>query len=247
MVYPNFKNKHLEESLFLPEDYLKFAYKDRKKFPHKWVLVFQKSVEKYIRRKFKLKKDKENRLAGNLYIHKGIGFLKMGGIGSPHAVTLMEELIGLGGKEFIIVGTAGGLQNFGIFLCNKAIRDEGTSYHYIPTGKYSFPNDNLSKRFGKSIKKFGLDFEEGATWTIDAPYRETKAEVQHYKKEGVKSVEMESSALFAVAQVRKVKIAAAFVVSDLLGSDGWDPQFDQRHVKTKLYRLIDASVDCLSK
>ena len=104
----------------------------------------------------------------------------------------------------------------------------------------------MSKRFGKSIEKFGLDFEEGTTWTIDAPYRETKAEVQHYKKEGVKSVEMEASALFAVAQVRKVKIAAAFVISDLLGSDAWDPQFDKRHVKTKLYRLIDASVDCLS-
>ena len=246
MVYPNFKNKHLEESLFLPEDYLKCAYKDRKKFPKKWILVLQNSVEKYIKRKFKLEEDKENRLAGNFYIHNGIGFLKMDGIGSPYAVTVMEELIGLGGKEFIIIGTAGGLHNFGIFLCNRAIRDEGTSYHYISTGKYSYPNDNLSKRFGKSVEKFGLDFEEGTTWTIDAPYRETKAEVQHYKKEGVKSVEMEASALFAVAQVRKVKIAAAFVISDLLGSDAWDPQFDKRHVKTKLYRLIDASVDCLS-
>jgi len=194
-----------------------------------------------------LKKDKEHSLSGNLYIHQGIGFFKMGGIGSPHAVTVMEELIGLGGKEFIVVGTAGGLQNFGIFLCNKAIRDEGTSYHYIPAGKYSYPNENLSKRFGKSIKKFGLDFKEGTTWTIDAPYRETKAEVQHYKKEGVKSVEMEASALFTVAQIRKVKIATAFVVSDLLGSDAWDPQFDKRHVKIKLNRLIDASVDCLSK
>jgi len=146
MAYPNFKNKHLEEALFSPEDFLDFAYKSRNKFPRKWVLIFQRSVEKYITRNFKLKKHKEHHLAGNLYIHRGIGFFKVGGIGSPHAVTVLEELIGLGGKEFILIGTAGGLQDFGIFLCNKAVRDEGTSYHYIPKGKYSYPNERLSKR-----------------------------------------------------------------------------------------------------
>ena len=56
---------------------------------------------------------------------------------------------------------------------------------------------------------------------------------------------MEASALFAVAKLRKVKIAAAFVVSDILGEDKWDPNFDAKHVKQSLNKLMDAAVDCL--
>ena len=58
---------------------------------------------------------------------------------------------------------------------------------------------------------------------------------------------MEASALFVLAQVRKVKIASAFVVSDILNDDKWKPQFDARHVNQKLYRLFDAALECLLK
>ena len=58
---------------------------------------------------------------------------------------------------------------------------------------------------------------------------------------------MESSALFTVAKIRKVKIASAFVVSDVLGEEKWDPQFGKKHVKVNLHALLDAAVDCLGK
>jgi len=58
---------------------------------------------------------------------------------------------------------------------------------------------------------------------------------------------MEASALFAVAKIRNVKIAAAFVVSDVLGEEKWDPQFDSKHVKQKLNKLLDVAVECLLK
>ena len=58
-------------------------------------------------------------------------------------------------------------------------------------------------------------------------------------------MEMESSALFTVARVRKVKIAAAFVVSDVLGDEKWDPQFDAKHVNQKLNQLFDVAMECL--
>lgn len=245
MDYPNFKNKYLEEALFHPKDFIKYIKEKRINLPKKWILIFQKSTERYIKRKFKLKRDKENHSGGNSYISGNVGFFRMGGIGSPHAVTVLEELIAMGGREFIIIGTAGGLQNQGIFLCNKAIRDEGTSHHYVKLGKYSYPDKNLTKKFERSIVRQGLNPVKGTTWTIDAPYRETKKEIARYKKEGVKTVEMEASALFVVAKVRNVKIAAAFAVSDIVGGDSWDPQFDRKHVKIKLNRLIDSAVECL--
>ena len=95
------------------------------------------------------------------------------------------------------------------------------------------------------LERNNLEFFTASTWTIDAPYRETKKEVVHYKKLGIATVEMEASALFAVASVRKVKVAAAFVVSDILG-EKWDPQFHKLDVKKALNKLADISLKCLS-
>jgi uridine phosphorylase len=171
----------------------------------------------------------------------------MKGIGSPHAATILEELISLGGKEFLNIGLAGGLDTFGIYLCEAAIRDEGTSHHYLPQGKYSYPDSKLTQRLARCLKKNRIEFTRGITWTIDAPYRETKTEIAHYKKEGVKTVEMEASALFAVAKMRKVKIASAFAVSDIVGGEAWDPQFQAKHVVQNVNKLFDVGVECLSK
>ena len=246
MVYPQYKNKHTEAALFNPEDYVnwKKIKKSPVKKPTKYILIYYPRLLKYFRRNFSSKKINYYSLI-TIHQHKDIGVVLMTGIGSPHATTVLEELIALGGKEFLNIGSAGGLQNFGVFLCDKAIRDEGTSHHYISHGKYSYPDKNLTKKLRNSIKKQSLKFEQGATWTIDAPYRETKTEIKHYKKQGVKTVEMEASALFTVAKLRKVKIAAAFVVSDILGEEKWEPKFDAKHVKQTLNKLMNASVDCL--
>ena len=245
MSYPQHKNKHMEESLFNAWDSVKYNYK-KKDFPKKYVIIFQRDSERHIKRKYASKKDKERSTNGPLYIYKNIGFFKMTGIGAPHAVTVMEEFIALGGKEFIIVGTAGGLQDFGIVVCDRAIRDEGTSYHYIAHGKYSYPDKGLTGRLMKILDNNDIHYRTGTSWTIDAPYRETKTEVQRYKKEGVQTVEMEASAMFAVCKLRNVKIAAAFSVSDLLDKE-WQPSFKKKHVKEGLINLVDAAVKCLSK
>ncbi|MEM3341686.1 MAG: hypothetical protein QW728_03245 [Thermoplasmata archaeon] len=92
-----------------------------------------------------------------------------------------------------------------------------------------------------------FSFKKATSWTINAPYRETKAEIQNYKKQNVATVEMESSALFTVAKIRKVKIASAFVVSDVLGENKWDPQFDAKHVNQKLNQLFDSALECVLK
>jgi uridine phosphorylase len=245
MSYPNYKNKHLEKSLFNPNDFLKYKKIKDKNFPRNWIITWQSSVKEYIKNKLKLKKRDLN-LQGEIWKKRNIGIIWMRGIGSPHASTNMEEIIARGGKRFILIGTSGGLQDFGIFLCERSIRDEGTSHHYLPASKYSYPSKELSKEFENSLLNNKIKIEKGTSWTIDAPYRETKKEIMHYKKEGVKTVEMESSSLFAVAKVRKVEIAAAFIVSDILGEKKWDPNFDSKHVKIKLNKVLNAAIECLS-
>ena len=245
MGYPNFENKHLHESLFSPKDYVKYRKVKRKNLPAHYILTYQRSAKAYFLRKFKPKKLKAH---GHLdiYIHKGIGFVKMNGIGSPHAVTTFEELIALGGKEFLNIGTVGGLKSPGVFLCTKALRDEGTSSHYTSHEPFSYPDERLTNSFRKTLIQQNLNPIDAATWTIDAPYRETKAEIEHYRNKNIATVEMEASALFAVAKYRKVKIASAFVVSDILG-EKWDPQFHKLNLKVTLNKLIDAGVSCLQK
>jgi len=243
MTYPKFESKHLEEALFSPEDFIKYRKVKRKNLPKKYILTYGKKGLDYFIRKYKPKKIEVYSLL-TIYLYKDIALVRMTGIGAPNAVTLLEELIALGGKTFLNIGTAGGLHKEGTYLCTKALRDEGTSYHYIPHGEFAHPDEELTDKFRKFLKKIGLDFFEGASWTIDSPYRETRAEVERYSKKGISTVEMESSALFSVAKYRKVKMAASFVVSDLLGKK-WLPKFHRFDVEKASNNLLDASIKFL--
>lgn len=246
MTYPNFPNKHLEQALFNPQDYINWNefLKKHKKVPRKYIFIYSPKVLNYFKKKYKPKRIKLYSLV-TIYQYKDVGVVRMTGIGSPHVATVMEELIALGGKEFLNIGIAGGLKNFGTFLCNKSIRDEGTSSHYLTHKKFAYPDKELTKRLEKILIKNNIQFQKAPSWTIDAPYRETKAEIQKYKKEGIATVEMESSAIFVIAKVRKVKAASAFVVSDLLSDNKWEPKFGARHINQKLYKLFDAALECL--
>lgn len=244
MTYPNFKNKYLLEALFHPIDYVRYK-KWKMKLPKKYILTYQKDAERSFIRRYKPKKIKLYSLL-TIWVHKDIGFIKLTGIGAPNAASILEEVIALGGNEFINIGTAGGLHREGIFLCKKAMRDEGTSHHYLKNGKFCYPNKELTERLRKAIESKNLEYFEGTSWTIDAPYRETKAEVERYSKMGIATVEMEASALFAVAEYRKIKIASAFVVSDLLGKK-WMPKFHRFDIRKAQNKLIDAAIECFSK
>lgn len=244
MVYPNFINKHLEESLFNPKDYLNWTNLNKGTPLKKYIIIYYPKILNYFKRKYKPKKIKINSFI-TIYKYKDIGVVCMTGIGSPHAVGVTEELIALGGREFLSIGSAGGLKDFGIFLCEKSIRDEGTSHHYVLHEKFAYPDQELTKRLEKNLIKNNIDFQKGASWTIDAAFRETKAEIKEYKKQNISTVEMESAALFTLAKFRKVKIAAAFVVSDVLGEEKWNPQFDAKHVQIKLNELLDNAIDTL--
>lgn len=144
-------------------------------------------------------------------------------IGAPLSAIVVEDLIVMGVREFLILGTAGGMMKpraGEIVLCTRALRDEGTSHNYLPNSRYVTPDEVLTKALERDMKS-KIRFRTAPTWTIDAPYTETRQELVRYVKEGVMTVEMEAAAPFAVTKVRGARAAAVFLVSDILTEEGW--------------------------
>jgi purine-nucleoside phosphorylase len=96
------------------------------------------------------------------------------------------------------------------------------------------------------MRQAGHQFRTGTSWTIDTPYRETIDEVRHYQAEGVLCVEMEAAALFAVAKVRGLRLASAFVISDSLAELVWSSHFRSPEVTSSLIELYQAAVATLT-
>ena len=86
----------------------------------------------------------------------------------------------------------------------------------------------------------------GPSWTTDAPYRETAEEIAKYRADGILTVEMEASCLFTVARNVGAAAAAAFVVSDVLHGEQWEPHFGSADVSQGLWTLFEAAEACLS-
>jgi uridine phosphorylase len=140
-------------------------------------------------------------------------------------VELAEEFVAMGARRLILITWGGMLQPEmkagDIVVVDRAIRDEGASYHYLPPAKYIQAYGSLADRLVEAIQELGGTCTRGATWTTDAPYRETIEEIRQYQSEGVKTVEMESAGLFTVGEVRGVSTASVVVGMDNLAELRW--------------------------
>ena len=178
-----------------------------------------------------------------------VGVIGGFGIGAPAAVATLESLIAIGVREFISMGTAGalraGLDPGDVVVCDRAVRDEGVSHHYLPSATWAEPSPALTGRLRTHLAHAGLDPTVGAAWTIDAPFRETVVEARHYADAGVAVVEMEAAALFTVSHVRGVETASAFAISDSLADGEWVPQFGHPRLAERLSRMVPAAVRAL--
>jgi uridine phosphorylase len=178
-----------------------------------------------------------------------VGVLAYFGIGGPAVATAMETLAALGVRRFVNLGAAGGLQGGDrvgdLVVCDAAVRDEGLSHHYLPPARYARPSSELTEALAARLSKGGHTFKRGATWTIDAPYRETAEELRHYRDDGVLTVEMEAAAVFAVAQHRRLQAAAGFVLSDTLTDTDWTPDFGAPEILNGLDILVSAAIDVI--
>ena len=145
-------------------------------------------------------------------------------LGGPAAANLMEEISVFGINEFIAVGSAGCLEpsiKEKFVLIDKAIRDEGTSYHYIKPSTYIETDNSLNREIEQYLQKNNFDYIKATTWTNDAYYRETKQKIEMAKKLGAVAVEMECASWCAVAKFRKFKFAQLLYFSDLVNQDAW--------------------------
>jgi uridine phosphorylase len=171
------------------------------------------------------------------------------GIGAPVAAANMEELIALGAKSFVSLGTAGSLQKTvkvgDLVVCSRALRDEGTSHHYLDPERFCDANRDLTKRIETLLVDQKIPHHVGSTWTTDAPFRETVDEVRAYQAEGILTVEMEAAALFAVAQYRRIPCASMFSISDELGDLQWRPEFHSAECRLGLEQLLRIAVEAL--
>ena len=165
------------------------------------------------------------------------------GIGAPAITGIAEEMMAWGVKRIVILSLAGGLQPDlapgSIVVCDRAIRDEGTSYHYLAPARDVAGSPPLVAALVDAIAAKGLTCGRGTTWSTDAPYRETKEEADLFQHEGVQTVDMESAGLFAAAQVRQREAASVFVVGDSLAGPRWAAPPDMRALHLRLRTLFD--------
>lgn len=171
------------------------------------------------------------------------------GVGAPLAAAFMEELIALGCRRFIVCGGAGTLDGelaLGhVVVPSRAVRDEGTSYHYLPPGREVAASAVAVAAIERVLQQDHVDYVVGKTWTTDAFYRETPARIQRRRAEGCLTVEMEAAALFAVAQFRNVIAGQLLYCGDDVSSDRWDSRHWQSRtpVREKVFWL--AAEACL--
>jgi uridine phosphorylase len=146
-------------------------------------------------------------------------------VGAPFAVLVAEQLFASGCKLLISVTSAGQLAPKGptpyFVLVDRALRDEGTSYHYRPPSRFSRASPGLLAALDDAFAKVPVPVHLGACWTTDAPFRETAAVIELRKAEGLLAVEMEAAALYAFAEATGHPVVClAFVTNQMAQVEG---------------------------
>lgn len=191
---------------------------------------------------------------GDLYALKRpkgkVGIMTGFGGGSPMTAELAEEFVAMGVRRMILMTWGGTLQPDmkpgDIVVIDRAIRDEGTSYHYLPPAKYIDAAAELADQLVEAIRARGGTCSRGTTWTTDAPFRETLDEIKQYQSEGVKTVEMESAGLFTVGKVRHVPTASVVIGMDSLAHFRWQVPDRLDQIFRSLELVYAASLDVLA-
>ncbi len=131
-------------------------------------------------------------------------------VGASFAVLVAEELFASGCRLLISVTSAGQIVEMGkppyFVLIERALRDEGTSYHYLPPAEFSSISPQLLSMLDDAFAGVSIPIYRGPTWTTDAPFRETEAAIEHSKALGIMGVEMEAAALYAFAEARQKSV-----------------------------------------
>jgi uridine phosphorylase len=165
-------------------------------------------------------------------------------VGGPYAVLLAEQLF-VSGRELLISITSAGqivlVRTAPHFvLIEKALRDEGTSHHYLPPARYVHLRPEVGKRLDQALNQFTPAVERGAAWTTDAPYRETAEAIEASRAEGVLAVEMEAASLYAFAQAKQKPVVCFAHITNRMGLSEGDFEKGEANGTVASLRLIEA-------
>lgn len=256
MTFPNYPNKHELESLLTADALV--AYRARlgrmpKVRPEGVLFCLERGLPHRMRWRIPVRR--AGAMNADVYSGKKtkgrVAVLTSFGGGSPMVMELAEELAVMGTKKMVLLTWGGTLQHDlapgDIVVCERAIRDEGASHHYLPPAKYVDASPSLVTQLVEAVRARGATCTVGTTWTTDAPYRETREEVMQYQAEGVKTVEMESAGLFTVGQVRHVQAASIVVGMDSLASLRWQTPERLDGIMRSLEIAYAAALDVLAR
>lgn len=151
-------------------------------------------------------------------------------IGGPYAVLVAEQLAASGARVILGLTSAGrispDLRIPSLVVAARALRDEGTSYHYLPAGSVAEGDAALAALLREELGGLGLPVVAGPVWTTDAPYRETAEQMERHASEGVLAVEMQAASLFAFGAARRVRCGVVAHVTNGVNHSA-DEQFDK--------------------
>lgn len=149
-------------------------------------------------------------------------------VGAPACVAGIEEVIALGAKKLVLFGNCGILDkeqaDGKIIVPTSAIRDEGTSYHYLDAADEIYTDVKSLDVLTSCLEKYGYPYAKGKTWTTDGIYRETLSLINERKAEGCIAVEMECAAALAVTQFRGIPFIQFLFGADNLDTPIWEPR-----------------------
>jgi uridine phosphorylase len=172
------------------------------------------------------------------------------GVGAPLSGAILEELIAMGCRKFIACGGAGVLNREiavgHVVIPDQAVRDEGTSYHYLPPSREVTASPEAVAAIQTTLNALDVPYVVGKTWTTDAIYRETRDKVARRRAEGCITVEMEAAAFFAIAQFRGVSFGQILYGGDDVSGDVWDHRDWHKRASTR-EKLFWLAVDAVQR
>ena len=172
------------------------------------------------------------------------------GVGAPAAAGSLEDIIALGATKIIGCGGAGivkqGFDVGHIIVPTGAVRDEGTSHHYQPVEVAVVPHPLAVEAIDAELSDAGVPHDKGLTWTTDAIFRETPEKVARRREQGCISVEMEASAMFAVAMFRGAVYGQLLYAGDDVSAQTWDHRHWEKQTSVR-ERVLELALNAVCR
>jgi uridine phosphorylase len=252
-TYPVFPGKHAHDGVVAPAEMLAHRRRGGRLAeitpPRGAVICLERGLPEQMRRQVRVRH--VGRLLGDLYSPRAardrVLVLANFGLGAPAVAAQADELIAMGARTLVSVALCGGLQPDlrpgDLVVATGAIRDEGTSHHYLPPQREIDADPAVAAALLQALAAQGTTARAGRVWSTDAPYRETGEEVRMHQADGVLGVDMELAALLAVARVRGVRAAGVLVAGDSLAGGTWQPPSRLDEMRRGLQQAYRAAIE----